>query len=284
MSTILSGKPVAKAIDEKTKETAGRLKESGVIPKVALIRVGNRPDDKAYESGIIRHCEKVSVEVETIHFADNVTQNKLIREVERVNSDDAIHGCLLFKPLPGYLDEDAVVAALDPKKDIDGITPGALAGVFLDKLVGFPPCTAQACIEVLKYYHIPTDGKKAVVLGRSPVIGKPVAMMMLKEQATVTVCHSHTQKIADISRDADILIAAIGRGEFVTTDFTHEDQTILDVGINFDESGKMIGDVDFDNVSQKAAAITPVPGGIGTVTTAVLINHVVKCAELISQQ
>ena len=282
MATILSGKPVAKAIDEKTKETVERLKEFGVIPKVALIRVGDRPDDKAYESGIIRHCDKVSVEVETIHLAENVTQDDLITAVKRVNSDDTIHGCLLFKPLPEHLDEDAVVAALDPKKDIDGITPGALAGVFLDKTIGFPPCTAQACIEVLKHYRILTDGKNTVVLGRSPVIGKPVAMMLLKEQATVTICHSHTRETADIAKGADILIAAIGRGGLVTADFTNEDQTVLDVGINFDASGKMIGDVDFDAVSQKAAAITPVPGGIGTVTTAVLINHVVKCAQLIS--
>ncbi len=284
MATILRGKPVAEAIDEETKEMVGCLKESGVIPKVALIRVGNRPDDKAYESGIIRHCQKVSVEVETIHFSDNVKQNELISTIKHINSDDAIHGCLLFKPLPDHLDEDAVVEALDPKKDIDGITPSALAGVFLDKAVGFPPCTAQACIEVLEHYHIPTDGKKAVVLGRSPVIGKPVAMMLLKEQATVTVCHSHTQNIVDIAKNADILIAAIGRGGFVTADFTREGQTVLDVGINFDKSGKMIGDVDFDHVSQKAEAITPVPGGIGTVTTSVLINHVVKCAELISLQ
>ena len=283
MATILSGKPVAQAIDERTKETVNRLKTNGITPKVALIRVGERPDDKAYESGIIRHCDKVSVEVETIHLPDTVTQNELINAVKRVNADDAIHGCLLFKPLPGHLDEDAAAAALDPKKDIDGITPGALAGVFLDRAIGFPPCTAQACIEVLKHYQIPTDGKKAVVLGRSPVIGKPVAMMLLKEQATVTICHSHTQNIADVARGADILIAAIGKGGFVTADFTREGQTVLDVGINFDESGKMIGDVDFDSVSKKAAAVTPVPGGIGTVTTAVLINHVVKCAELFSR-
>ena len=278
MAKILKGKPVAEAIDQKTAEAVGRLGQKGITPKAALIRVGERPDDKAYESGIMRHCENLSVAVDPVHLPETITQTQLIDVIKHINTDNTIHGCLIFKPLPKHIDEDRVAAALDPKKDIDGMTPGALAGVFLDRPVGCPPCTAQACMDILDYYHIPTDGKKAVVLGRSPVIGKPVAMMLLKAQATVTICHSHTQNIADIAKDADILIAAVGRGHFVVADFTREGQTVLDVGINFDDAGNMIGDVDFEAVSEEASAITPVPGGIGTVTTAVLVHHVVMCA------
>ena len=199
--------------------------------------------------------------------------------IQEINQDDSLHGCLIFRPLPPQINEKKIAALLAPGKDIDGFTDGSLAGVFKGEPSGFAPCTAEAAIAILKHYHVNLSGARAVVLGRSLVIGKPVAMMLLQENATVTICHSRTKDIAKTAKEADVLIAAVGQAKMVTPEFCNSGQVIIDVGINVDEEGKLTGDVDYDSVEVLVKAITPVPRGVGSVTTSILMKHVVEAAE-----
>lgn len=198
--------------------------------------------------------------------------------IHQVNQDDKIHGVLIFRPLPKHLDEAAVIQALAPEKDVDGITDGSMVGVFAGTKQGFPPCTPQACMEILDHYGIDCTGKKAVVVGRSLVVGKPAAMMLLKKNATVTVCHTRTVDMPSVVKEADIVIVAAGRAGVVDDRYVSSGQTVIDVGINVNEEGKLCGDVAYDKVEPVVKAITPVPGGVGSVTTSVLVGHVVEAA------
>ena len=280
MATIFKGAEVNSALNARIAADVGALKARGVEPKLGIIRVGERPDVLSYERTAEKRAEKLGVAVEKIVLPEDVSQAELLGVIKGVNENPLIHGVLLFRPLPKHLDEDAVCNALAPEKDIDGITDLSCAGVFAGKELGFAPCTPSACMEILEHYGVELRGKKAVVIGRSLVVGKPAAMMLLKRNATVTVCHTRTADLPAVCREADVLIAAAGKARMVTADFVRPGQIVIDVGINWDEQEqKLVGDVDFDAVEPIVAAITPVPGGVGTVTTSMLIGHVVEAAK-----
>ena len=278
MAKQLLGKEVAAALNEKIKADVAKLKEKGINPTLGIVRVGERPDDLSYERGATKRCDTLGVAVEKFLLPENVTQEELMATIDQVNKDDKIHGVLIFRPLPKHLDEAAVIKALNPEKDVDGITDGSMVGVFAGTKQGFPPCTPQACMEILDHYGIDCTGKKAVVVGRSPVVGKPAAMMLIKKNATVTVCHTRTKDMPSVTREADIVIVAAGRAGVVDESYVAPGQIVIDVGINVNEEGKLCGDVKYDTVEPVVDAITPVPGGVGAVTTSVLVGHVVEAA------
>lgn len=279
MAQLWKGAPAAAALSERVAARAEALRTKGVVPTLAIVRVGERPEDLAYERGAMRRCEKVGVAVRQFLLPEDASQADLQSILERINGDDTIHGCLLFRPLPRYMDEEAVCRILVPAKDVDGITDGSLAGVFAGNGQGFPPCTAQACLEILDYYHYDLKGRRAVVVGRSLVIGKPAAMLLLGRNATVTMCHTRTADLPAACRQAEVLIVAAGKAGVVGAEHVAPGQVVIDVGINVDEEGGMTGDVDFAAVEPVVDAITPVPGGVGAVTTSVLARHVVEAAE-----
>ena len=278
MATELKGAPVAASINERSQKELEILLEKGITPTLAIVRVGEREDDIAYENGAVKRCEKVGVAVSRVVLPDYVTQEELIKKINELNYDASVHGVLVLMPLPKHLDGEAVRRLLSPKKDVDGITDGSLAGVFTGSGEGFAPCTAQACIETLDYYGIDCKGKRAVVIGRSLVIGKPVAMLLLARNATVTICHTRTVDMPSITRNAEILIAAAGKAKAIGLEYLFENQAVIDVGINFLD-GTMCGDVDYEVALPIVSAITPVPGGVGTVTTSVLVSHVIEAAK-----
>lgn len=278
MAKRLLGKEVTAALNEKIKANVAALQEKGITPTLGIVRVGEREDDLSYERGAVKRCETLGVACEKFLLPADVSQERLMEVIDQVNADDRIHGVLIFRPLPKHLDEAAVIRALAPEKDVDGITDGSMVGVFAGTDQGFPPCTPQACIEILDHYGIDCTGKKAVVVGRSLVVGKPAAMMLLKKNATVTVCHTRTVDMPSVVKEADIVIVAAGRAGVVTADYVSPGQIVIDVGINVNEEGKLCGDVAFDQVESIVDAITPVPGGVGSVTTSVLVGHVVEAA------
>ena len=256
------------------------LKEAGITPTLCIFRVGERPDDLAYERGAVKRAETVGVAVRKVVLPPDVTQEVFDQTLRDVNGDDSIHGILLLRPLPGHLDNEKARQMLNPAKDIDGCTDLSLAGVFTNTKTGFPPCTAQAAMEILHHFNIPVKGRKAAVIGRSLVIGRPVGMMLMHENATVVNCHTRTVDVPSITRQADILIAASGQLHSVTREYTNPDQVVIDVGINWDaEKGGISGDVAFEDVEPYVRAITPVPGGVGSVTSCVLIGHVIEAAK-----
>ena len=283
MATILKGAPVVAAMNERNAALCEQLKAKGITPTLAVVRVGEREDDLSYERGVMTRCGKVGVAVKQFVLPADATQEQLLRILDEVNTDDGIHGCLLFRPLPKQFDDRTVRAALRPEKDIDGITDGSLAGVFTNTDLGYAPCTAQACMEILKYYNVPLSGKRAVVVGRSNIVGIPVSLLLVGKyptgNCTVTICHSRTENLPELCRTADIVICAVGRARAFGKEYFRARQTVLDVGINFDSRGTLCGDVNFDEVEPVVDAITPVPGGIGTVTTSVTMAHVVDAAE-----
>ena len=278
MATILKGAPVVAAMNEANAARCAAMQEKGVVPTLAVVRVGARPDDLSYEKGVLTRCGKVGVAVKQFLLPEDAAQDALLEVIRQINADPSIHGCLLFRPLPRQFDDRAVRAALAPEKDIDGITDGSLAGVFTNTDLGYAPCTAQACMEILKYYNVPLSGKRAVVVGRSLVVGKPAAMMLDRENATVTLCNSRTQNLPEVCRQADIVVVAMGKMAAVGADCLRAGQTVVDVGIHVNEEGKLCGDVQFAAAEPVVDAITPVPGGVGTVTTSVLVGHVVQAA------
>jgi len=278
MPQILDGKAVAKALSEELKARTAALASRGVTPTLAIVRVGARDDDLAYERGAIKRAQTVGVGIKQFVLAADSTQGHVDDVIRHVNGELSIHGCLIFLPLPGGLDEKAVRRALAPEKDVDGITAASQAAVYAGRGEGFPPCTAAACMEILKYYGVDPKGKNAAVLGRSLVIGRPAAMMLMNANATVTVCHTKTRDAAAVARGADILVAAVGHAASVTKEYVNPGQVVLDVGINVNEAGKLCGDV-APEAAETAAAYTPVPGGVGSVTTTVLMKHVVEAAE-----
>ena len=279
MAELLKGAAVVAALNEKMMKEIEGLKSKGVAPTLAILRVGERPDDISYEKGATKRCETVGVQVKNVVLPADVNQEVLMSNVEALNNDDSVHGVLIFRPLPRHLDEEAVRNALKPEKDIDGITDGSLAGVFTGNGRGFPPCTAQACMEILDFYGVNCTGKRAVVIGRSLVVGKPASIMLQQRNATVTMCHTKTVDMPSVVRDAEIVIVAAGKAGAVTADYLSAGQTVVDVGINMNDEGKLCGDVKFDDAEPIVSAITPVPGGVGTVTTSVLVSHVVEAAK-----
>lgn len=279
MAEVMKGKPVADAICAEIAPKIESLKATGIAPKLAILRVGAREDDLSYERGIEKRFGTLGLEVAKTVLDADCSQSELMEAIDAVNRDASVHGCLMLRPLPDGLDEEAACNALDPSKDLDGITPGSLYGVFADRAVGFPPCTAEACVRMLEHYGRPLDGANVAVVGRSLVVGRPVSMMLQTKNATVTLCHSHTRDLAAICKAADIMVAAAGRAGVVGEHHVREGHHVIDVGINWDEdAGRLVGDVDFEAVEPIVGSITPVPGGVGSVTTAVLGSHLVEAA------
>lgn len=280
MAKRLSGKEVAAALNEKTRAKAAELNEKGIKPTLGIIRVGENKSDLSYEKGITNCCQFLTIECEKLVLPADASQDELLAAVEKMNRADHIHGVLLFRPLPKHLQQNQAMIenALLSSKDVDGMTDISMSSVFTGKTEGFPPCTPQACMEILDYYGIDCKGKKAVVVGRSLVTGKPVAMMLLRRDATVTICHTKTKDMASLVRAADIVIAAVGRAGILDDTYFSPGQVVIDVGINVDKEGKLCGDVDYAKAEPIVGAITPVPGGVGGVTTSVLVSHVAEAA------
>ena len=278
MAQLMKGAPVAAAMTEQMAARTERLKQAGVTPTLCILRLGERPGDLVYERSAMKRCGKVGIDVREIVLPEGCTRERLLETIEQVNRDGAIHGLLMMRPLPVREDEDAARALLAPEKDVDGITAIAQSKVFTGAGAGYPPCTAQAVIEILDHYGVELAGRRAAVIGRSLVVGRPVAMMLMARDATVTLCHTRTEDLPELCRQADRLVSAAGRAGLVTGAFTRPGQVIVDVGINV-RAGKLCGDVDFAAAEPLVGAITPVPGGVGAVTTAVLAAHVVQAAE-----
>ena len=280
MAELWKGAPVAAALSETVSREAEELKANGVIPTLAILRVGQRDDDLAYERGAVKRCEKVGVAVRSVVLPTDVDSETFFRTLEQLNNDRGVHGILMFRPLPKQLDGEKARRMLAPEKDVDGCTDGSLAGVFTNTTLGFPPCTAQAAMELLRYYGVELKGKRVAVIGRSLVIGRPVAMMLMHANATVTVCHTRTVDVPAVTREADVIVAASGQMESVTAAYLRPGQIVIDVGIGWnEEKQKLCGDVKAEEAEPLVAALTPVPGGVGSVTTAVLCKHVVEAAR-----
>lgn len=273
---ILKGLPVANAINEKLMEQVKSIE--GPLPHLAIIRVGERPDDCSYERGAVKKMDKVGVRCTTYTFDADIDNETFQAEFDKINENPDIDGILMLRPLPKQLDEKQIENKIDPRKDLDGISPLNLAKVYAGDESGYAPCTAEAVIEMLDYAGIDIKGKRVTVVGRSLVIGKPVSMLLMKRNATVTVCHTKTVDMAGTCKNAEILVAAAGAARMIKKDYVADGAVVIDVGINVDDEGNLCGDVDFDAISDIAAAATPVPGGVGSVTTSVLAKHLVKAA------
>lgn len=279
MARILKGTDVAAALVSEMTEKVQILKEHGVTPVLAILRAGERDSDIAYERGAMKQAERTGVEVRRVVLPEDVSESVFLQTIDQLNTDPCVHGILMFRPLPGQIHEEAAREALLPSKDVDGCTDGSLAGVFTGLHTGFAPCTAEAAMKILQYYGIDPCGKRAVVIGRSLVIGRPVAMMLMEQNATVTLCHTKTKNVPELARQADILIAASGRPESVDASYVREGQVVIDVGVSWsEEKKKLVGDVRFEEAEPIVSAITPVPGGVGAVTSSILISHVVEAA------
>ena len=279
MAQLLKGLSAANALTDVLAERAAALNAKNITPTLAILRVGERPDDISYETGAMKRCAKIGIAVRQFLLKADCTAEELLNTVRKINGDPSIHGCLMLRPLPDKAMEEAACALLSPEKDVDCMTTASLAAVFTGKGAGYPPCTAQAVLELLDHYGIEPSGKRVAVIGRSLVIGKPVSMMLQARNATVTMCHTKTLNLAQICRDAEILVVAAGKAGMVDGSFAAPGQIIVDVGIHVNEEGKLCGDVRFDEAEPIVEAITPVPGGVGSVTTAVLAKHVIQAAE-----
>ena len=273
----LRGKKVSDGIKEYVSK---ELETLSFVPKLAIVRVGENPDDMSYERGATKKLKSFGLDVASYVFPQDISDEAFKKAFKDINKDDEVTGILLLRPLPRTINEKDIENMIDPKKDLDGISPINIAKVFAGDTSGFSPCTAEAVIEVLKAYDIELTGKRVTVVGRSMVVGKPVSMLLLKENATVTMTHTRTVDLKKTCSDAEIVIAAAGRAKMLNSDYCGQDAVMIDVGINVDENGKLCGDVDYATLDGKASAATPVPGGVGTVTTAVLAKHLIQAAKM----
>ena len=280
---LLKGKPVADRIKDDILQTVMECKSAGKnLPRLAILRVGERADDIEYESRILKNCDSVGIEVEVVQVEDSINLIGFLEVLEKLNNDTNIHGILIFRPLPKQLDIEQISKAIKPEKDIDCMNPVNTEKVFKGDTAGILPCTPAAVIEILKHYHYELTGKNVAIVNRSMVLGRPLAMLFLHENATVTICHSKTIDLPGITSKVDIVVTGVGKGNFFTPQYFSEKSIVIDVGINF-EDGNLCGDVDFGSVSEHVAAITPVPGGVGTVTSMILLNNVIKAMKLQSK-
>lgn len=273
----LRGKKVSDGIKEYVSK---ELETLTFVPKLAIVRVGENPDDMSYERGATKKLKSFGLDVASYVFPQDISDEDFKKAFKDINEDDEVTGILLLRPLPHTINEKDIENMIDPKKDLDGISPINIAKVFAGDTTGFSPCTAEAVIEVLKAYDIELTGKRVTVIGRSMVVGKPVSMLLLKENATVTMTHTRTVDLKKTCSDAEIVITAAGRAKMLNSDYCGQDAVMIDVGINVDENGKLCGDVDYATLDGKASAATPVPGGVGTVTTAVLAKHLIQAAKM----
>jgi len=275
---VLKGAEVSAKIKEQVQAALAQWK--GAVPKLAIVRVGENPDDISYERGAAKKMAAFGLQVESYVFSADISDGEFKQEFKGINEDAAVTGILLLRPLPKQICEKDIELMIHPAKDLDGISPANIAKVFAGDTTGFAPCTAEAVIEMLKANEIAIEGKRVTIVGRSMVVGKPLSMLMLKENATVTICHTRTKNLAETCQNAEILVAAAGKARMLDESFVGEGAIVIDVGINIDENGKLCGDVDFDRIQERAAMATPVPGGIGAVTTAVLAKHLVQAASI----
>lgn len=277
----MRGKAVADKIGEEIMARLPALYEKNIVPTVAIIRVGEDPGDIAYENGAIKKAKSLGMQAEKYTCKEDILEEDLIAVIEAVNNNDKIHGILLLQPLPKHMDANKVKNAIKLEKDLDCTSDLALGNLFTGRTNSFAPCTAESVIEILKYYGVEMASKKATVLGRSLVIGKPAALLLTENDATVTICHSKTSKedLEAAVKSADIVVAAVGRAGTLTGDLCSGKQYLVDVGINFTEEGKMVGDIDYESCKDKVLGITPVPGGVGSVTTTILMRHLLESAE-----
>ncbi len=279
MATIIDGKKVSEYLREDLKvQTEKFVEETGIQPHLVVVIVGNNPASMTYVRNKKRSCEAVGFKSTVIELADTITEADLLAQIDVLNQDDSVHGILVQLPLPKHINEDHIISAIDVKKDVDGFHPYQV-GCLASGLDSLKPCTPAGVIELLKAYDIEIEGRHAVIIGRSHIVGKPLVQLLLEENATVTVCHSRTQNLSMLTQMADILIVAIGRPHFVTADMVKEGAVVVDVGINRLETGKLVGDVDFDTVEPKASYITPVPGGVGPMTITMLLFNTLKAAK-----
>lgn len=279
MSVLMKGIDVANAMKEQLIYEADKLKKEGVTPCLAIVRVGERPDDLSYERGAKKRMAMIGIDCKVVELPGDIEQGEFEEMFRKVNENPQIHGILLLRPLPSQLDEEPVKRMIYPEKDVDCMSPVNAAKIFAGDKTGYGPCTAEAVMEMLKFYGVGLEGRNVTVVGRSMVVGKPLSMMLLNEHATVTVCHTRTVNLTQICRNADILVAAAGKAKMITAEMAGEGAAVADVGINVDGDGNLCGDVDFAAVEQKASYISPVPGGVGSITTSVLAGHVLRAAR-----
>ena len=280
MAAVLKGSDVAAGMEAGLRAEVDRLRQNGIDPKLGIVRVGVRSDDLAYERGALKRFEKLGITAQVFEFSEDIEQGSFGAEFEKINTLPDVHGILLFRPLPRHLDEKAVAKLIDPRKDVDGMSPVNVAKVFSGEDDGFAPCTPSAVMEMLDYAGVDLNGKNISIVGRSMVVGRPLAMLMLKRNATVTICHTKTRDMEEICKAADVVVAAAGRARILTSSYVSVKSVVIDVGINVDGEGKLCGDVDYDDVVPVVSMITPVPGGVSSVTTSVLAKHVLKAAAL----
>lgn len=276
---LLKGKPVADKLKEDIIQAVTDCKMGGEDPpKLSILRVGERPDDLAYEARVLKNCESVGIQVEVVQVTDTIDNQNFLRVLEGLNDEPSTHGILIFRPLPKQLDMEQISRQIHPKKDIDCMNPANTEKVFQGDLSGLLPCTPEAVMQILKYYQYDLTGKNVAIVNRSMVLGRPLAMLFLDENATVTICHSKTVDLPGVTSRADIVVTGVGRANFFDASYFSESAVVVDVGINFDQ-GNLCGDVDFEEVKDQVKAITPVPGGVGTVTSMILLNNVIKAMK-----
>ena len=277
---IISGKEVAEHITTELKYKVESLKKDNKrLPKLVIIRVGEKPDDISYQKGAVKRMDMVGIAHEEVHFEENVSKEEFYRKFDEINNDESVDGILVLRPLPKHLDEDRLMNTINPKKDIDAISPVSLGKIMTGDKNGFAPCTAAGVIEILKYAGVKIRGKKVTIIGRSNVVGRPLALLFVSEDATVTVCHSFTADVKQAGKNAEILVASCGKAKLINSEYVAENAVVIDVGINFDENGKLCGDVDINDIEAVAAACTPVPGGVGAVTTSMLAKQLLLAYE-----
>ena len=279
MSLRIDGKKISSDIKEELKEQVKLLKEEGISVCLAVIQVGSDPASSVYVNNKKKACAYIGIESQAYELPEETTQEELLSLISRLNKDDHVNGILVQLPVPAHMDEKEIIQAISPAKDVDGFHPVNVGKMVIGEET-FLPCTPAGIIEMLKRTDVEISGKECVVIGRSNIVGKPMSMLMLKENATVTIAHSRTKDLKEVTKRADILIAAIGKAKFVTADYVKEGAVIIDVGMDRDENGKLCGDVDFDSVSQVASAITPVPGGVGPMTVTMLLVNCLRSVEL----
>jgi len=278
MVQILKGKVVADSIKENMRKNIEVLKLKEKTPTLGIIRLGSDPSDVSYERSIIKACSAMDIEARVYEREVSMTTEDLVELMSELNTDESISGILLFRPLPKHIDENTIRNSISPDKDVDCMHPLNLEKIFEGNMTGFAPCTPKAAMEILVYNQVPLEGKSVVVVNRSMVVGKPLVMMLLEKNATVTICHSRTKNLKDVTKAADVVVTALGKPKYFTKDFFKDDSVVIDVGVSMTEDGKLSGDVDYENVEALVSMITPVPGGVGSVTTTILLNQVVQAA------
>lgn len=275
MAQLIDGKLISAQMKDELKEEVAQLKEQGIIPCLAVIQVGNDPASSVYVNNKKKACAYIGIESLSYELEDRVTQDELLGIIEDLNQNEMVHGILVQLPLPRHIDENAVIEAIVPSKDVDGFHPETVGNMCIGTR-GFLPCTPAGIIQLLKRSNIEIEGKECVIVGRSNIVGKPMAMLLLRENGTVTITHSRTKDLKEVTKRADILVVAIGKPKFITKEFVKDGAVVIDVGIHRNENNKLCGDVDFDDVVEKVSAITPVPGGVGPMTIAMLMNNCVE--------